>query len=122
MLSHVLANNPRVNYAHQTNLIGPATAPGGADYGYTILGLIGNMQDQYDSYYNAANSPLVHINDAIEAQTLADQAAWADSTTPPSRKARPHHRACGDHRKWGSVRHAVRRAAVGLGRTRHRCH
>ena len=77
MLSHVLANNPRVNYAHQTNLIGPATAPGGADYGYTILGLIGNMQDQYDSYYNAANSPLVHINDAIEAQTLADQAAWA---------------------------------------------
>jgi hypothetical protein len=77
MLSHVLANNPRVNYAHQTDLIGPATAPGGADYGYTILGLISNMQNQYDSYYNAANSPLVHISDAIEAQTLADQAAWA---------------------------------------------
>ena len=25
MLSHVLANDPRVGYAHQTNLIGPAT-------------------------------------------------------------------------------------------------
>ncbi len=28
MLSHVLANNPRVGYAHQTDLIGPATQNG----------------------------------------------------------------------------------------------
>jgi len=28
MLSHVLANNPRVGYAHQTDLIGPATSNG----------------------------------------------------------------------------------------------
>ena len=75
MLSHVLANNPRVNYAHQTNLIGPATASG-ADYGYTLLDLISNMQSQYNTYYNPATSPLVHINDSIEAQTLAEQTAW----------------------------------------------
>ena len=36
MLSHVLANDPRVGYAHQTNLIGPATQ-NGQDYGYTLL-------------------------------------------------------------------------------------
>ena len=29
MLSHVLANNPRVGYAHQSNLIGPATERAG---------------------------------------------------------------------------------------------
>ena len=36
MLSHVLANDPRVGYAHQSDLIGPATQ-NGQDYGYTIL-------------------------------------------------------------------------------------
>ena len=43
MLSHVLANNPRVGYAHQTDLIGPAST------GYTILSLINSMLSQYDS-------------------------------------------------------------------------
>ncbi len=33
MLTHVLGNNPRVGYAHQTDLIGPATQ-NGQDYGY----------------------------------------------------------------------------------------
>ena len=36
MLSHVLANNPRVRLRHQTDLIGPATQ-NGQDYGYTLL-------------------------------------------------------------------------------------
>ena len=51
MLSHVLANNPRVGYAHQTNLIGPATV-NGQDYGYTLLTLINNMLSQYNTWYN----------------------------------------------------------------------
>ena len=46
MLSHVLANNPRVGYAHQTDLIGPAST------GYTILSLINSMLSQYDSWTN----------------------------------------------------------------------
>ncbi len=43
MLSHVLANNPRVGYAHQSNLIGSANP----SHGYTILALISAMLTQY---------------------------------------------------------------------------
>ena len=53
MLSHVLANNPRVGYAHQTDLIGPATQ-NGQDYGYTLLDLINDMLSQYNSWYNTS--------------------------------------------------------------------
>jgi hypothetical protein len=67
MLSHVLDNNPRVGYAHQSNLIGPD---------YTILSLISNMLSQFNAWYNT-NAPLVQVTDVTEAQTLAEQGAWA---------------------------------------------
>ena len=75
MLSHVLDNDPRVGYAHQSNLIGPATL-NGQDYGYTILGLISDMLAQYNSWYTA---PLSQMTDVSEAQVLANQAAWAQA-------------------------------------------
>ena len=77
MLSHVLANNPRVGYAHQANLIGPATITVNGqteDYGYTILDLIDNMLSQYQSWYSA---PIVQMTDVTESRALAEQAAWA---------------------------------------------
>ncbi len=75
MLSHVLDNDPRVGYAHQSNLIGPATLSG-QDYGYTILSLISNMLALYNSWYTA---PLSQMTDVSEAQVLANQAAWAQA-------------------------------------------
>ena len=78
MLSHVLANNPRVGYAHQSNLIGPATQ-NGQDYGYTLLTLINNMLSQYNTWYNT-NSPLDQMTDPTSAQTLAEQGAWATAS------------------------------------------
>jgi len=78
MLGHVLDNNPRVGYAHQSNLIGPATQ-NGQDYGYTILDLISSMQSQYDGWYNAATTPLDQMTDSTEAQMLAEQGAWAQA-------------------------------------------
>ena len=78
MLSHVLANNPRVGYAHQCNLIGPATL-NGQDYGYTLLTLINNMLSQYNSWYNTT-SPLDQMTDVTSAQTLAEQGAWATAS------------------------------------------
>ncbi len=75
MLSHVLANNPRVGYAHQTDLIGPATE-NGQDYGYTILDLISNMLSQYNSWFNSS-APIDQMTDVSEAQVLAEQGAWA---------------------------------------------
>ena len=79
MLSHVLDNNPRVGYAHQTNLIGPATQTVNgvtSDYGYTILTLINDMLSQYNSWYNT-NAPLAQMTDVSEAQVLSEQSAWA---------------------------------------------
>ena len=78
MLGHVLADNPRVGYAHQSDLIGPATQ-NGADYGYTILDLISNMLSQYNAWYNT-NSPLAQMTDVTAAQTLAEQGAWATAS------------------------------------------
>lgn len=79
MLSHVLANNPRMGYAHQSNLIGPATQTVNgttSDYGYTLLNLINNMLAQYNSWYSA---PLQQITDATSVQNLGYQSAWASA-------------------------------------------
>ena len=75
MLSHVLTNDPRVGYAHQSNLIGPATQ-NGQDYGYTILTLINSMLSQYNAWFTAT-APLDQMTDVSEAQVLAEQGAWA---------------------------------------------
>jgi hypothetical protein len=75
MLSHVLANNPRVGYAHQSDLIGPATQ-NGQDYGYTILALIDSMLSQYKAWFTTA-APLDQMTDVSDAQVLAEQGAWA---------------------------------------------
>ena len=80
MLSHVLSNDPRVGYAHQSDLIGPATDSSGADYGYTILRLIDSMQSQYNAWY-ASTAPIDQMTDVTEAQTLAEQGAWATAST-----------------------------------------
>jgi Putative Ig domain len=69
MLSHVLGNDPRVGYAHQSNLIGPAST------GYTILSLISNMLSFYNTWYNTT-APLDPMTDVTAAQVLADQAGW----------------------------------------------
>jgi hypothetical protein len=77
MLSHVLNNDPRVGYAHQTNLIGPATQVVSGvtvDDGYTLLSLLNNMLSQYNSW---TSTPLVQVNDATDASTLQLQSAWA---------------------------------------------
>ena len=77
MMSHVLANNPRVGYAHQSDLIGPASRSG-QDYGYTILTLIDSMLSQYGNWFTAT-APLDQMTDVSEAQVLAEQGAWASA-------------------------------------------
>jgi hypothetical protein len=74
MLSHLLDNDPRVNYAHQPNLMGDPSDP---STGYTLLTLLSYMQNQYDSWYNASNSPFDPMTDVTEAQVLQEQSGWA---------------------------------------------
>ncbi|MCX5387326.1 putative Ig domain-containing protein [Streptomyces sp. NBC_00083] len=76
MLGHVLSDDPRMNYAHQANLVGPATKTVNgttSDYGYTLLTLLSNMQAQYASW---STTPLVQMTDAGQSQVLAESAAW----------------------------------------------
>lgn len=69
MLTHVLANDPRVGYAHQANLIGPD---------YTILDLIDTMLDQYNSWFT---DPITPLTQPIEVQVMSRQGAWAAANT-----------------------------------------
>jgi hypothetical protein len=75
MMGHVLGNDPRVGYAHQSDLIGPATSSG-EDYGYTILTLIDSMLSQYHNWFTAT-APLDQMTDVTDARVLAEQGAWA---------------------------------------------
>ena len=74
MLSHVLANDPRVGFAHQTNLIGDVI--NGTQQGYTLLSLLSDMLSQYNTW---TNTPLVQMTDITDAQTLALQSAWSSA-------------------------------------------
>ena len=92
MLGHVLANDPRVGYAHQSNLIGPATQ-NGQDYGYTILSLINAMLSQYNAWYTSS-APLDQLTDVTSAQVLA---------RPGRLGRRPGRRPVHRHRPNGTV-------------------
>ena len=76
-LSHVLANDPRVGYAHQSDLIGPATQ-NGSDYGYTLLTFLDNVLAQYNTWENA---PFVQTTDASESAILQEQSNWNTAQT-----------------------------------------
>ena len=136
MLSHVLANDPRVGYAHQTDLIGPATQ-NGQDYGYTILDLISNMLSQYNCWYNRAARPDDRRQrgpGARRAGCLGARPTTAGSVPPARRtasspsptRARPStsRSPCppGTTVNGAAFGQRLRRAALGLGQPRHRRH
>jgi len=66
-LGHVLDNNPRVGFAHQSNLVGPD---------YTLLTFLSDVLGQYNSWYSAT-TPSVQTTDVTQSNILAEQAAWA---------------------------------------------
>ncbi|HEV2344102.1 MAG TPA: putative Ig domain-containing protein [Actinocrinis sp.] len=81
MFTHILNNDPRVFYAHQSNLIGPATRTANgvtSDYGYTLLSLLNDVLGQYRTWYSAA-APLAEQTTATAAQILRQQAAWTSA-------------------------------------------
>ncbi|MGO9878544.1 MAG: Ig-like domain repeat protein [Acidimicrobiales bacterium] len=68
-LGHVLNNDPRVTFAHQSNLIGPD---------YTLLSLLSDILGQYNSWYSSY-TPYVQTTDVSASQILREQAAWAQA-------------------------------------------
>jgi hypothetical protein len=84
MMQHILGNDPRPNYFHQTNMMGtpppgdptagtpPATSPSVGDGLY--YSTMNQLLKQYSSYYNV---PVQQLTSTQIAQLLAQQAAWA---------------------------------------------
>jgi hypothetical protein len=87
MLQHILGNDPRPDYFHQTNMMGsppagnpttgtpPATNPTVGDGLY--YSTMNQLLKQYSSYYNV---PVQQLTSTQIAQLLAQQATWAANT------------------------------------------
>jgi hypothetical protein len=87
MLQHILGNDPRPDYFHQTNMMGtppagppttgtpPTTSPSVGDGLY--YSTMNQLLAQYSSYYNV---PVQQLTSTQIAQLLAQQAAWAANT------------------------------------------
>ena len=87
MLQHILGNDPRPDYFHQTNMMGsppagdpttgtpPATSPSVGDGLY--YSTMNQLLKQYSSYYNV---PVQQLTSAQISALLAQQAAWASNT------------------------------------------
>ena len=70
MFRHIMGNDPRPHFMHQTNLIG------GADGG-VLYGVIDPLLASYNTYFDRAGTPLVQLTTSQIAQTLARQDTWA---------------------------------------------
>jgi hypothetical protein len=70
MFRHIMGNDPRPHFMHQTNLIG------GADGG-VLYGVIDPLLASYNTYFDRAGTSLVQLTTSQIAQTLARQDAWA---------------------------------------------
>ena len=87
MLQHILGNDPRPDYFHQTNMMGsppagdptagtpPATSPSVGDGLY--YSTMNQLLKQYSSYYNV---PVQQLTSTQIARLLAQQAAWSANT------------------------------------------
>jgi hypothetical protein len=68
MLQHVLTNDPRLGYSHQSNLTGDRL----------ILDLLGNVMTEYRRLY-LSNTPIVTPTLESSAAEMARQDAWSDA-------------------------------------------
>lgn len=68
MLRHVLTNDPRLGYSHQSNLTGDRL----------ILALLGNVLSHYRSWFSS-NTPVVTPDLATTAAELSRQATWSQA-------------------------------------------
>jgi hypothetical protein len=87
MLQHILGNDPRPDYFHQTNMMGsppagapttgtpPNTSPATGDGLY-----YSTMNELLASYANYYNVPVQQLTSTQISQLLAQQAAWATNT------------------------------------------
>ncbi|HJZ60827.1 MAG TPA: hypothetical protein VKD47_01590 [Miltoncostaeaceae bacterium] len=74
MFDHVLGNDPRPHYVHQSNLI--LTSGNGILYGADHQGVLDVLLARYHAYFNAT-APLVQPSMSQAGTLLRQQSAWA---------------------------------------------
>jgi hypothetical protein len=83
MFRHVVDNDPRPHYIHQSNLADysaglPETHPAQGGIAYPVFG---GLLARYESSFQRASAPLVQLTHTQIGQTLAQQSAWAANRT-----------------------------------------
>ena len=74
MFSHLMGNDPRPHYFHQSNLIG------GSSTGL-FYGTMNPLLSEYNTYFNAPIAPIAQPTMSQMASILAEQSAWSANTT-----------------------------------------
>ena len=84
MFGHLMGNDPRPHYFHQTNIAeadleGPATD---MTVGGTLYAVIDTLLARYDAVFDRASAPLVQLSQRQVAEMLVRQEAWAAPRAP----------------------------------------
>jgi hypothetical protein len=79
MFRHVVDNDPRPHFFHQSNLAGynPALPAVDPAQGGILYPVIDALVDRYEAAFDRASAPLVQLTSGEVAETLARQEAWA---------------------------------------------
>jgi hypothetical protein len=79
MFRHVMGNDPRPHFMHQSNLAdyNPALPETDPNQGGVLYPVIDGLLSRYDATVDRASAPLVDLTSTQIAATLARQSAWA---------------------------------------------
>jgi len=76
MFQHMMGNDPRPSYFHQTNMMSQTTGGANAQGDGLFYSTLNPLLAEYNAYF-ASNAPFVQLTMAQIGQLLSDQAAWA---------------------------------------------
>ena len=78
MFGHLMGNDPRPHYFHQTNIAqSNPTAPASAtNVGGTLYAVIDTLLARYDQIFDRGSSPLLQLSQQQVADTLLQQDRW----------------------------------------------
>ena len=79
MFRHVMGNDPRPHFMHQSNLADydPALPETDPDQGGILYPMIDGLVGRYETYFDRTDEPLVQLTSAQIGATLQQQATWA---------------------------------------------
>jgi hypothetical protein len=79
MFGHLVGNDPRPHYFHQTNIAQSSATAADTDttVGGTLYAVVNTLLARYDAAYDRSKAPLVQLTPAQIAATLMQQHDWA---------------------------------------------